>query len=65
MFAQQKRDYYSVNADIAIEASQQQRQIESEDLANKIRKESNLSFYQDDMVQSRLGMSDGDEQFEV
>jgi len=29
MFAHQKKDYYSVNADIAIEANQQQRQFEN------------------------------------
>ena len=28
MFAEQKKDYYSVNADIAIEANQQQRNFE-------------------------------------
>ena len=28
MFAEQKKDYYSVNADIAIEANQQQRNYE-------------------------------------
>lgn len=28
MFAEQKKDFYSVNADIAIEANQQQRNFE-------------------------------------
>lgn len=39
MFAEQKKDFYSVNADIAIEANQQQRNYEYASRANMIQQE--------------------------
>ena len=39
MFAEQKKDFYSVNADIAIEANQQQRNVEYETRATMIQNE--------------------------
>jgi penicillin V acylase-like amidase (Ntn superfamily) len=39
MFAEQKKDFYSVNADIAIEANQQQRNFEYSSRANMIQHE--------------------------
>ena len=41
MFAEQKKDYYSVNADIAIEANQQQRNFEYGTRAHMIQSEYN------------------------
>ena len=39
MFAHQKKDYYSVNADIAIEANQQQRQFENAQMTSMLQNE--------------------------
>ena len=39
MFAEQKKDFYSVNADIAIEANQQQRKFEFNTRAGLIQHE--------------------------
>ena len=39
MFAEQKKDFYSVNADIAIEANQQQRNFEYNTRAGMIQQE--------------------------
>ena len=39
MFADQKKDFYSVNADIAIEANQQQRNFEYSQRAGMIQQE--------------------------
>ena len=39
MFAEQKKDFYSVNADIAIEANQQQRNFEYGQRAGMIQQE--------------------------
>ena len=39
MFAHQKKDYYSVNADIAIEANQQQRQFENAQMTSMLQQE--------------------------
>ena len=41
MFAEQKKDFYSVNADIAIEANQQQRNFEYNQRAQLIQDEYN------------------------
>ena len=39
MFAHQKKDYYSVNADISIEANQQQRQFENAQMTSMLQNE--------------------------
>ena len=67
MFAEQKKDYYSVNADIAIEANQQQRNFEYGTRANMIQSEYNqlgISGNYDDsqMQQQEYGLDPGYQQ---
>ena len=62
MFAEQKKDYYSVNADIAIEANQQQRNFEYGARAGMIQNEYaqlGVSGYDDSQGQDGYGMDPG------
>ena len=62
MFAHQKKDYYSVNADIAIEANQQQRQFENAQMSSMLQNEGmNL----DDQSNQYGGGSEDDQQFQM
>ena len=74
MFAHQKKDYYSVNADIAIEANQQQRQFENAQMTSMLQNEG-MNFggagtnYDDQSNQFGGNQyppgSEGEEQFEM
>ena len=64
MFAEQKKDFYSVNADIAIEANQQQRNFEYAQRSELIQQEYarmglGQSGYDDSQMQDGMNQSYG------
>ena len=71
MFAHQKKDYYSVNADISIEANQQQRQFENAQMTSMLQNEGfNFAAGTNyESVSNQFGNyppgSENDEQFEM